>query len=66
MSHPLDDALPTVANPVRFSETPVQYNQAPPLLGQHTDEVLVDWLGYSETSIAKLRETGAIGSVDDV
>ena len=66
MSHPLDDALPTVANPVRFSETPVQYNQAPPLLGQHTDEVLVDWLGYSETSIAKLRETGAIESVDDV
>ena len=66
MSHPLDDALPTVANPVRFSETPVQYDQAPPLLGQHTDEVLVEWLGYSEASIAKLRETGAIQSVDDV
>jgi len=66
MPHPLDDALPTVANPVRFSETPVQYKLAPPLLGQHTDEVLVDWLGYSEKSIAKLRETGAIESVDDV
>ncbi len=35
-------------------------------LGQHTDEVLVEWLGYSEASIAKLRETGAIQSVDDV
>jgi len=66
MSHPLHDALPTVANPVRFSETPVQYEQAPPLLGQHTDEVLADWLGYSEASIAKLRDTGAIQSIDDV
>jgi crotonobetainyl-CoA:carnitine CoA-transferase CaiB-like acyl-CoA transferase len=52
--------LPTVANPIRFSDTPVQYDQAPPLLGQHTDEVLAEWLGYSAAAIAELRESGAI------
>jgi crotonobetainyl-CoA:carnitine CoA-transferase CaiB-like acyl-CoA transferase len=63
--HPLDAALPTVANPIRFSDTPVQYDQAPPLLGQHTDEVLAEWLGYSAAAIAELRETGAIETMDD-
>ena len=62
LSHPLDDALPTVANPIRFSDTPVRYAQAPPLLGQHTDEVLAEWLGYSAAAIAQLRESGAIQS----
>ena len=60
LPHPLDDALPTVVNPVRFTETPVQYDKAPPLLGQHTDEVLHEWLGYSAQTIGDLRESGAI------
>jgi crotonobetainyl-CoA:carnitine CoA-transferase CaiB-like acyl-CoA transferase len=60
VDHPLDAALPTVANPIRFSDTPVQYDQAPPLLGQHTDEVLAEWLGYSAAAIAELRKSGAI------
>jgi crotonobetainyl-CoA:carnitine CoA-transferase CaiB-like acyl-CoA transferase len=60
VDHPLDATLPTVANPIRFSDTPVQYDQAPPLLGQHTDEVLAEWLGYSAATIAELRESGAI------
>jgi len=60
VDHPLDPTLPTVANPIRFSDTPVQYDQAPPLLGQHTDEVLAEWLGYSAAAIAELRESGAI------
>jgi crotonobetainyl-CoA:carnitine CoA-transferase CaiB-like acyl-CoA transferase len=34
-----------VANPIRLSASPVAYRTAPPLLGQHTDEVLRDWLG---------------------
>jgi formyl-CoA transferase len=63
--HPLDAALPTVANPIRFSATPVQYERAPPLLGQHTDEVLAEWLGYSAAAIAELRAAGAIQATDD-
>lgn len=39
LPHPVAGSLPTIANPARFSATPVQY-RAPPLLGQHTDEVL--------------------------
>lgn len=58
--HPKHDALATVANPVRFSETPVSYDQAPPLLGEHSDAVLRDWLGYSADSIRQLRDAGAI------
>ena len=60
LQHPLDAALPTVANPVRFSATPVEYNMSPPMLGQHTDEILGEWLGYSAEAIADLRESGVI------
>jgi len=36
--------VPLVANPIRLSASPVQYRQAPPTLGEHTAEVLADWL----------------------
>jgi crotonobetainyl-CoA:carnitine CoA-transferase CaiB-like acyl-CoA transferase len=39
------NALPMIANPVNFSDTPVDYRRPPPRLGEHTDEVLRDWLG---------------------
>ena len=52
--------IPTVSNPVGFSETPVSYELAPPLLGEHTDEVLREWLGYSDELIAELRESAAV------
>ena len=54
------DEVPTVANPVRFGETRVAYDRAPPLLGEHTEEVLRDWLGYSGELIEALREDAAI------
>jgi crotonobetainyl-CoA:carnitine CoA-transferase CaiB-like acyl-CoA transferase len=54
------DTVPTVSNPVAFDETPVHYERAPPLLGEHTDEVLREWLGYSANMIAALRSDGAI------
>ena len=54
------DPVPTVANPVAFSESPVTYDKAPPMLGEHTDEVLREWLGYSDAQIADLRRSKAI------
>ncbi len=60
VDHPCDPRLPTVANPVRFSATPVSYAQAPPLLGADTDAVLQQWLRYSPERIEQLREAGAI------
>jgi len=60
VAHRYDPALATVANPVRFSATPVAYDLAPPLLGEHTEAVLTDWLGYSADAVRQLRKTGAI------
>ena len=54
------DNVPTVSNPVDFSETPVTYEKAPPFLGEHTEEVLQEWLGYSDELIAELRNSSAI------
>jgi crotonobetainyl-CoA:carnitine CoA-transferase CaiB-like acyl-CoA transferase len=60
LPHPVAGEVATVANPVRFSATPVEYRSAPPILGQHTDEILRDELNYSVKEIAALRQDGAI------
>ena len=44
LDHPVAGKLPTVASPMRFSATPVEYRLAPPLLGEHTDQVLKEFL----------------------
>lgn len=54
------DDVPTVANPIAFTGTPVAYDRAPPLLGEHTDEVLREWLGYSGARIAELHEDSVV------
>ena len=59
MPHPLSDSLRTVASPMKLSATPVQLRRAPPLLGQHTDEVLAE-LGLSEAERARLRQHGVV------
>ncbi|SFW51189.1 Crotonobetainyl-CoA:carnitine CoA-transferase CaiB [Pseudomonas sp. NFACC19-2] len=56
----LGSSTPQVASPLRLSATPVAYRSAPPLLGQHTDNLLQRLLGMSETQIAELREAGVI------
>ena len=45
---------------VRYSETPTVTPTAPPLLGQHTTEVLAETLGYSKQQIAQLQLDGVI------
>ena len=54
------EPIPQVSNPVEFGATPVCYERAPPLLGEHTDEVLSDWLGYSDAQIDTLRQSKVI------
>ncbi|TWC32754.1 crotonobetainyl-CoA:carnitine CoA-transferase CaiB-like acyl-CoA transferase [Pseudomonas sp. SJZ079] len=60
LPHPLAGSVPQVASPIRLSETPVQYRNAPPLLGEHTEQVLRQWLGMSAEQIAALRQTGVL------
>jgi crotonobetainyl-CoA:carnitine CoA-transferase CaiB-like acyl-CoA transferase len=61
MAHPLTDRLELVGSPLKLSATPVQLRRPPPLLGQHTDEVLEE-LGIDAAARAALRSRGVIGS----
>jgi crotonobetainyl-CoA:carnitine CoA-transferase CaiB-like acyl-CoA transferase len=61
MPHPTVGEIPQVANPVRFSASPVQYQRPPPLLGEHTAEVLRDVLQMDEQGITELRQRKVIG-----
>ena len=58
-AHPLAGAVPLVGSPIRFSVTAVQPPRAPPMLGEHTDDVLHE-AGYGDDEIAALRARGAI------
>ncbi|WP_395689594.1 CaiB/BaiF CoA transferase family protein [Aestuariivirga sp.] len=53
--------VPGVANPVVFSDTPIQYEKAPPRLGDGTERVLRDLLGLTAAEIGRLRQDGVIG-----
>ena len=59
MLHPLTDSLRLVASPIKLSATPVQYTRPPPLLGEHTDEVLAA-AGLNDAQIAGLRASGVV------
>ncbi len=60
LDHPAAGALDSVASPMRFSATPLAFERAPPLLGQHTDEILRELLGKSDAELAKLRADGVV------
>jgi alpha-methylacyl-CoA racemase len=60
VDHPAAGALPLLASPIRLSGSPVEYRRAPPLLGQHTDEVLAGLLGMDPHAIAALRAAQVI------
>ncbi len=55
LPHSQIGSVPQVANPVRFSATPIQYGRAAPLLGEHTDEVLKEVLKLDDDGVAALR-----------
>lgn len=56
LPHPLAGTVPMAANPLRLSGSPVEYRRAPPLLGEHTAQVLRDRLGLTDEDIAALAQ----------
>jgi crotonobetainyl-CoA:carnitine CoA-transferase CaiB-like acyl-CoA transferase len=60
LPHSLGGTVPQVASPIRLSATPVEYRSAPPLLGEHTLEVLTKVLGLSNAEVKALREAGVL------
>ncbi|HEY1043916.1 MAG TPA: CaiB/BaiF CoA-transferase family protein [Telluria sp.] len=60
MPHPAADKVKLVRSPMKLSATPAQSDRPPPLLGEHTDEVLREVLGRSDDDIASLRERGVL------
>ena len=53
--HPTAKTLKMVASPMKLSDTPCEITRHPPLLGEHTAEVLQEKLGYSPEKIKALR-----------
>jgi formyl-CoA transferase len=60
LAHPAAGKVKLVRSPMRMSATPATSDKAPPLLGQHTDEVLHEVLGKSSDEIAALRAKGVV------
>jgi len=58
--HPAVGEVRLTGSPLKLSETPVAYRTHPPLLGEHTDEVLTSLLGYAPEEVARLRAEGAV------
>jgi crotonobetainyl-CoA:carnitine CoA-transferase CaiB-like acyl-CoA transferase len=58
MDHELtgDAGMKMIGNPIQYSETPVDYRHPPPMLGQHSHEILKDWLNLEDSEIDGLSE----------
>ncbi|MBE7521622.1 MAG: CoA transferase [Burkholderiales bacterium] len=60
MDHAKAGSVDLVGNPIRLSATPVDYRRAPPMLGEHTGEVLADWLGMDAGAVGAARGRGVL------
>ena len=60
LAHPAAGRVASVANPIKLSQTPIEYQLSPPMLGQHTDDVLGRLLDLDSDAIAALREAAII------
>jgi crotonobetainyl-CoA:carnitine CoA-transferase CaiB-like acyl-CoA transferase len=60
MEHPSAGRIKMAGLPVKLSATPASLRLPSPRLGEHTQEVLGDWLGMNEPKISRLREKGVL------
>ncbi len=60
LPHPTLGSVPSVANPIKYSATPISYRSAPPALGADTEAVLHTVLGIAPAEVARMRKAGII------
>lgn len=60
LPHTAAGTVPQVANPIRYSRTPIEYRHGPPVLGEHTESILANDLGLDAGRIAELQREGVI------
>jgi len=60
LPHPLAGTVPSIANPIKFSGTPIHYQGAPPTLGQHSHDILQRYVGLSDAQINVLKGKGVV------
>ena len=60
LPHPVAGEVPLIGSPMKCSGTPVRHELPPPVLGQHSEEVLRGLLGMSAEDVSRLRAAGAI------
>ncbi len=60
MEHEWCGPIKMVNTPVKYSESKPSIRSVPPMLGQHTDEILREILGLNESEIEKLKAEGAV------
>src|SRR5690606_19607832 len=60
VDHPTRGKYLTVGNPIKLSDSPTEVKRSP-LLGEHTEEILRDVLGYSDAEVQELMSSGALG-----
>jgi crotonobetainyl-CoA:carnitine CoA-transferase CaiB-like acyl-CoA transferase len=64
LEHSAAGEIPVIDHPLNYEHTDSGFDRAPPLLGEHTTEIL-ERIGYDEETIDELRETGAVPDSDD-
>ena len=60
LPHATAGVVPAIANPLHLSASPITYRNGPPVLGEHTDEVLSEVLGLDADRLADLRMRGVL------
>ncbi|CAN5690325.1 CaiB/BaiF CoA-transferase family protein [soil metagenome] len=59
LPHPVAGSVPQIASPFRFNDVSLAADRAPPMLGQHTDEILSE-LGFPRSTVEQWRERGIV------
>jgi len=59
LPHPRAGSVPQVVSPMRFTDSPLDYDRPPPGLGEHTDALLRE-IGMTDDEIARLRAAGVV------